>query len=243
MGVLDQINQMKSQGISDSEISAKLQEQGINPKSINDAFNQIKIKNAVSAENFYESPQQNSQNLPVPKPISSQRQQFYTPRTQDIEENENSQNPEEFYSPNPEQPTFSGQVPEMENYQQEYYPQQNSYGDYDVYSPNAKMDTDSVIEIAEQVIEEKTKKMQKQIDALNEFASLAQNKIAINHERIKKIENMMDKLQIAILEKVGEYGQGISSVKKELEMMQESFSKTLPNFNGPEKGKKTSKKN
>ena len=35
-------------------------------------------------------------------------------------------------------------------------------------------------------------------------------------------------MQIKILEKVGSYGGGLESIKKEMEMMQDSFSKTLP---------------
>ena len=49
MGVLEQITQMKNQGIPDQEIVSNLQEQGISPKEINDALSQAQIKNAVTS--------------------------------------------------------------------------------------------------------------------------------------------------------------------------------------------------
>ena len=45
MGVLEQITQMKNQGIPDQEIVSNLQEQGVSPREINDALSQSQIKN------------------------------------------------------------------------------------------------------------------------------------------------------------------------------------------------------
>ena len=50
MGILEDIKNMKNQGMQDNEISKKLQEKGASPKAIEDAFNQMRIKKAVSAE-------------------------------------------------------------------------------------------------------------------------------------------------------------------------------------------------
>ena len=85
-----------------------------------------------------------------------------------------------------------------------------------------------MIEIAEQVFAEKMRKMQKQLEDLNEFKTLAETKLTNTTNRLKRIESTIDKLQIAILEKVGSYGRGLDSIKKEMSMMQDSFSKTLP---------------
>ena len=38
----------------------------------------------------------------------------------------------------------------------------------------------------------------------------------------------MDKLQLAILNKIGSYGKTLESIKKEMSMMQDSFGKALP---------------
>ncbi|MCK5604366.1 hypothetical protein KAR91_20925, partial [Candidatus Pacearchaeota archaeon] len=88
-------------------------------------------------------------------------------------------------------------------------------------------ETDTIIEVAEQVFIEKSKKMKKQISENNEFRALAGSKIEDISNRLKRIESSMDKLQSAILEKVGEYGNGLQSIKKEMDMMQDSFKKVV----------------
>ena len=83
------------------------------------------------------------------------------------------------------------------------------------------------MEIADQIFSEKIKKIQKQLDATSEAAIVLQTKTENISERLKKIESIIDKLQIAILEKVGSYGQNLESIKKEMSMMQDSFSKMV----------------
>ena len=51
MGVLDQVIQMKSKGMSEQDIINNLQQQGIDPKSVNDALSQAQVKNAVTSSN------------------------------------------------------------------------------------------------------------------------------------------------------------------------------------------------
>ena len=83
------------------------------------------------------------------------------------------------------------------------------------------------MEMAEQVFSEKIKKFQKVLDATSEAAILLQTKFDNISERLKKIEGTIDRLQIAILEKVGSYGQNLENIKKEMGMMQDSFSKMV----------------
>jgi hypothetical protein len=223
MGLLEQITRMRKEGLNDNDISSTLQEQKISPAAINDAFNQLKVKEAVSAEDSY----------PAPTPKQTQKNmanqgQFYTPRTKDIDEAPQAPTPDQnqdYYSPQNYNPPTPDSYP-GQNTQEEYYPQYN-YDDSQQQGSYAT-DTDTIIEIAEQVFSEKTKQIQKQVDMLNEFATLAENKLENNLERIKRIEKIIDNLQIKILEKVGSYGENLDSVKKEMNMMQESFSKVLP---------------
>ena len=67
------------------------------------------------------------------------------------------------------------------------------------------------------------------------MSTLLQARVENISERLKKIETTIDKLQIAILEKVGSYGQNLESVKKEMSMMQDSFSKMV---SSPKENKK-----
>lgn len=204
MGILEDAQTLKNQGLNDTEVAQDLQGRGYSPKAINDAFNQMQVKQAVSDENSQ------SEDEYVPSP---QQQGDYQPMQR--------QDESEDYSPQ------QSQYPEVQ--QQEYYPQQaGSYGSYqDDYSPG--FDTNRVIEISEQVFSEKIQKLKKQINELTEFKTLAQGQLENISERLKKIESVIDSLQIKILDKVGSYGQGLESIKKEMSMMQDSFGKMVNN--------------
>lgn len=190
---------MKNQGISDEEITNKLREQRISPKEINDALSQSKIKSAVTDDD--------TQGMQPSIMSSSQdkknTQDIYTPQPQEE-------------APAPIQETYA-QEPE---YQEEYYPQQG----YEEYSP-ATTDTDTMIEIAEQVFSEKIHPIQAQLENLNEFQNLTQVKIDSISQRLKRIETIIDNLQISILDKVGSYSKNLDNLQKEMNMMQDSFKK------------------
>ena len=249
MGTLDQVTQMKNQGVPENEIINKLKEQGVSPKAIGDAMDQSKIKNAVSRQVPDEGmepslvgggaqPAGNSARAQevrgVPNdefymPQSIPRYPTNQPRVQEYQESaEQGYNQESVNQPYQEQyqESYGGGYAPQETYSEEYYPQEGYGEDYGAdYSGGG---TDTMIEIAEQVFAEKIRKMQKQLEDLNEFKTLAETKLTNATSRLKRIEETMDKLQMAILEKVGSYGQGLESIKKEMSMMQESFSKTLP---------------
>lgn len=200
MGALDQIKQMKEEGFSEEEILARLQEQGISPNSITDAFSQARIKEVVEGEN-------NFQENDFPEEPS----QFSAPESPFVQ-------PPQYYSP--QEPSYSQPYQQQET---ESYSPQEGYE-----NPQAGFGTDTIIEIAEQVFEEKIKKLSQQIFAFKEFSAIAETKFSNFENRLKRIESVIENLQIKILEKVGSYGEGLESIKKEMSMMQDSFSKTLP---------------
>ncbi len=207
MAILDQITQMKREGVPDQEIIARLQEQGISPKSITDALSQSQIKDAVEGERA-RTQETFEPGLPPPQPTTPET---YTPAAQEM--------------PSPMMPSEPS-YPPQEQYPQteEYYPQEGYSADYGARG----VGTDTIIEVAEQVFEEKIKNIGKQLESLKEFSTLAGAKLGNFEERIKKIETIIDNLQIKILEKVGSYGQGLESIKKEMSMMQDSFTKMVP---------------
>ena len=191
MGILEQVQQLKAQGIDDFGITSSLQQQGFAPNEISNALAQSQVKNAVSAEGDWEQNPENYSN------------ENYAPQTQEITQ--------EQYSPQ-----------ENLGNQQYYYPQEGAsqagYGD---------SNTDRLIEIAGQVFEEKISKIQKKVDESYETKEIVNTKLDNIDLRLKKVENVMDKLQIAIIEKVGSYGNMLSGIKKEMTMMQDSFGKVV----------------
>ncbi len=208
MGALDQIRQMRHEGFSEQEISDSLQEQGISPNSITDAFSQARIKDVVEGENEMQENDFTPGEIPLGPEAPSP---FSIPETYSSQEMPGNQ-----YYP-PQEPYYS-QPQETES----YYPQEG-YGE-----SQGEFGTDTIIEIAEQVFEEKIKKLSQQISNFKEFSAIAETKFSNFENRLKKIESVMENLQIKILEKIGSYGNGLESIKKEMTMMQDSFSKTLP---------------
>ncbi len=205
MGVLDQITLMRNQGQPDSDIINTLKEQGIPPKMIQDAMAQAQIKEAVV------------------RPLTEGMQQSIMGTDEEQEDFGSAMAQPEFSSPVPQQ--YAQQdLPQQESYQeypQEYY-QQEGY----TYS-GGMTDTGTLIEIAEQVFSDKIRNIQKQMDSLNEFKTLSETRLSIVEERLRRIESMIDKLQISIIDKVGSYGENIDSIKNEMSMMQDSFSKVV----------------
>ena len=217
MGLLDDINQMQTQGLQENDIIAKLQGQGISPVAINEALNQTKIKNAIQQG----TNQMNEEMQPI-MPSSNLPPRF--PKTQEMLE-EAPVNNQEYNAPQPQEEYYADQG---QNYGGDYNGYSEEYDGYDTGDIGGS--TTNFIEIAEQVFSEKIKNLQKEIQEMNNFKALSEVKIDQALERIKRIENVMDKLQMAIIEKVGSYGNTLQSIKKEMTMMQDSFGKMSPSL-------------
>lgn len=240
MGALEQVMDLKNQGIPDQEIVRRLQESGISPLEITDALSRARIKNAVSDTGYTdrmepsilgaeEEPERlplegleggtlSDEDLTPPKPSAYLAMQRGIPArvTKEISEQAMPEeySPEEVYSPQPQ-------------YLAPNEPQPESYG-YAQYVPAMNPgDTDTIIEVAEQVFFEKNKPLQKKLDELNEFRALVQTKVDNVSDRLRRMESIIDKLQASIIEKIGSYGSGLESVRKEMNMMQESFGKVV----------------
>ena len=215
MATLEKVMNMKNQGIAESEIIKSLQDQGISPKEISDALSQSKIKQAVFAETGDQGMQpsimENAENqnmTPSPQGAQSNDEEVYQPQMP-------QNNEEALYSPNQ---NYGNQAAETE----EYYPQESYQSDS--YSES---NIDNMIEIAEQVFQDKIKKMQTQFNELIEFKTISESKIENMSERLKRMEKMFDQMQISIINKVGNFGKGLDTLKKEIEMVEDSFSKVI----------------
>ncbi len=262
MGVLEQVTELKKQGVSDGKIINSLREQGVSPKDINNALSQIKIKNAVSRPTESDkmepsimpappNPQGNSPNLegadlsngdltppPAYDQIPSAAQKAFGPMTKEADENGSMNVPhpgqnaplqtQTYYTPSAQEQSEY----EYDNYanqpqEQGYYSPEPSSYEYQSETPSNGADSDTVIEIAEQVFSEKIKPIQKSVDDLTEISTLVQSKIENFSDRLKRIESTIDHLQSAILDKIGSYGSNLDSIKKEMSMMQDSFGKVV----------------
>lgn len=192
---------MRRENKSDEEIISALRNQGVSPKDINDALNHAQIKSAVSDIM--------GENMQAPSPNGEEQyeNQDYGSYPQNAPQNQ-------VYTPQPQQAYYPPQDYQQQGYeQQEYYPQQNN--------------TDTIVEVSSQVFEEKISEIVKKVDSNEEFKAITKARLDHMDERLKRVEAIIDKLQSAILEKIGSYGSNIESIKKEMSMMQDSFGKAL----------------
>jgi hypothetical protein len=212
MDLINKIVSMQNQGISEADISKQLQNQGISPLQINQAINQAKIKSAVSSETPYQETQPTPQNNEFQNmQMSSFNQQNPIP--------DNSQNPQQAENQNFQYPPQN---------QEEYYPQTpQAYTEQDYYAPQSNLDTDTISEIAEQIVIEKFKEFHKKTGDIVSFKNLIQDKVADLNERLKRIEDSINKLQQSIIGKVGEFGENTSLIHRDLENLHGTVSKLM----------------
>jgi hypothetical protein len=218
VALLDQVKQMQEQGMADQEISKQLAEQGNSSKDINDAINQSHIRSAIDQE----TPQP-SENIP-----QAMQQQGLQPSSLD----------QEAPQPTQEQPQQTQEAPVQDYSQQPYQDYQTGYEQYQY----PQYSGESASEIAEQVVDEKLSSIKKNLTEATEIKTEFETKFHILENRVKKIEDTIDKLESSILQRIGEYSKGILDIKAETRMMRESFSKTISKSARKSKTKRKSSK-
>jgi len=215
MTTLDKVKEMQQAGLSEGEIIQKLRESGISDTEISYAVDQSKIKAAID-----EPPQNQEEQFP----FQQETPEYYdTPITGGMQPSVMEQ------VPSPGQ--YTQQPEEQEQYT---YPTQQTYAPE--YQPYQESSAEIITEIADQIAEEKLMKIKKDIGNISLLKINMERKIKDMDDRLKRIELIIDKLHSTILGRVGDYGENIEDIKKEMSLMQESFSKALPGF-----GKKESK--
>jgi hypothetical protein len=208
MSTLEKVMQMKQTGAPEQEIIQSLKQQGISPKEINEALSQSTIKSALTNQDAGTT-ETNDTMQP-----SIMQQQPEEPAPQQEYEN---QIPSSY---KPSTQPYDEQVPAPDQYatQEQYYPE---------YQPQQQIDIQTVNDIAEQIAEEKTNKLKKEILTITRFKEETSSEVKRIDERLKKIESTIDSLQAAILRKIGDYGEDIKNISREMHETQNSFSKIL----------------
>ena len=125
----------------------------------------------------------------------------------------------------PEQaPKYSEQAPAQQEY---YYPETTQAYPEQAYYPQESLDTETITEIAEQVIIEKIQELNKELGNIPAFKAETKEKNQNLDERLKKIENSIEKLQQAIIGKIGEFGESSAAIHKDLDNLHNTVSKLM----------------
>ncbi|MBU1135904.1 MAG: hypothetical protein KJ559_00120 [Nanoarchaeota archaeon] len=218
MTLTEQIKEMQKKGIDERGINQNLKEQGYTPLEINQAMEQAQIKAAIS-ENATDKENQEIAQQSIQDANQLQKQDYYAPSQEGLPESQKNEIMEY-----PQEQSQEMQEPQ-ENYM--YPTPQPQYQEYSEYQPYQSISPETITEITEQIIEEKTNSLKQAISETIKFKESMKTKIEKIDERLKKIESIIDKLQEMIISKVGEYGEVMGEIKDEMSMMQDSFSKAL----------------
>ena len=211
MASLDRIIERQQQGKSDAEITIQLQNEGVSPTEINDSINQAKVKNAVAPPEIQPAPaapegmqsslteQPQAQQVEMPAPITPPPTQEATPAEQPSEEQ-----PQDYYQQTPQ-----------------------AYPDQDYYSQQAPVEAGTISEIAQQVATETIEDYKAKVGDVASFKNQIQDKVNDIDDRLKRIESSIDKLQQAVIGKIGEFGESSAMIHKDLDNLHGTVAKLM----------------
>lgn len=231
MEILEYMKKMQQEGRSEQEMSALLQQSGFSAHEISDALAQTKIKQAVSESADYKMTTSfSSQNQELQQSMMNQSQQPPEPNAE--QQNQNSQQQPQYaqeqsqyaqQSPAQEQPMQQQEQYSQQMPMQEYTPQQPQYESYQQYGASS----DTMSEIAEQVVAERMSVLKNKIESILELKNSVDIRLSSLNDRLLRIEKIIDRLQLSILQKVGEYVTNVEDIKKEMQETQKSFKSLL----------------
>jgi|TARA_Y100000310_G_scaffold103490_1_gene101865 hypothetical protein len=243
---------MKSQGLPTGQIVQNLKQEGITPKEINEALGQSQVPNSQQNTQQQNPAQPNPTNQPTDptaqmqqsqlsvsqqptqeqppmyqsptqQPSNQMQQQPTNPSTQmqqslPIQPNENIMPQSTEYQGQPLSPSNQPADPYYQDYQQ-------GYDEYPEYAPQQSMDVETINDLATQIIEDKIQDLRDNITGFTKFRKQIEDQTIEMEKRLTQIELTMSDLQMAIIKKVGEYGENINNISNELKATQDSFSK------------------
>lgn len=116
-----------------------------------------------------------------------------------------------------------------EQYQDPYYQQaQGPYPEQEYYPQDASgTNPDTISEIAEQVATEKINEYKQNTGDILGFKNTMTEKVSDLDERLRRIEASIDKLQHAVIGKVGEFGENTAMIHKDLDNLHGTVQKLM----------------
>ena len=249
MALLERINSMKQQGLSETEIVNTLKEEGNSPMDINDALSQSQIKAAIaegSAPAGYEASGMGGMQPSIMAGEESASMSIPEERTAPVAMPQYSAQPvaaPQYSAPLPVT-TPTQQIAAAQAYEQNQYPAESAYPSEAAYAqgypqeygyaPEAAagyypqvLDIETVRDISKQQVEEALGKMRGDLLSLAKMKTEMKFEMQDMENRLAKVESMMGEIQASIIRKIGEYGESISSISKEIKATQQSFSKVI----------------
>lgn len=208
---------MKKKGLTNDKINQSLQEQGYEPKQIEDALTQANIKQGVGNPNSpsFQTPEESQQNI-VKNVVQQKPQQSaqlnVAPDMSNIPQDyEGSALDENIPIPSPpeeeKEPAFTG-------FAQPTQPQQMPY--------QATSE-----ELVEAIIDEKWQQLVSNIGDIELWKARVNDDLEAIKQEVLRINEKFELLQSSMLGKVSEYSQSLSTVNVELKALEQVMQKII----------------
>jgi hypothetical protein len=203
MGTIEEVGFMKREGRSDAEIASSLRKKGVSEAEIAGAISQTKIKEAVQATPADEQThtQEYGEEQMSPSLMSPGAQYQSAP----------AETEQQMEAPQPEQQAY----PEYQSYSAGSYDQQQ-------YA-SGNIGAEVITEIADQVVAEKLSPILGAMDKILDMKSNTEAQLRYLDERLRRIEKIIDRLQLSVLQRVGEYVSNVEEIKQEMQETQKTF--------------------
>jgi hypothetical protein len=200
---INEVIEMKQQGMSYDEITRNLTNQGYSSQDIYDAMNQSNIKSGIEAP---PPPGMPPPNTMQPSALGSPGQQAAQP-------------PQEI----PEAPSPGQQAPVNISIEepiiQTTHPQQQ-------YMPTQIFTSDNEA-LIESIIDERWQNLIGKVGDISIWKERMKDDIESVKQELLRVEGRFDNLQKALLEEVGKYGQGISDVGSDIKALEKVMQKII----------------
>jgi len=240
MEILEYMKKMQQEGKSEQDMSMLLQQSGFGAKEISDALAQTRIKQAISepaqdkiTTSFSAQGQELEQSMmnqsqSPPEQSNEHQNQNFSQQSKQYSQEQSQYAQQQPMQYSQEQSVQQQEQDPQQTPMQEYAPQQPmQYDSYQQYGASS----DTMSEIAEQIVAERMSVLKNKIEAILELKNSVDIKLSSLSERLLRIEKIIDRLQLSLLQKVGEYVTNVEDIKKEMIESQKSF-KSLLNAKG-----------
>lgn len=219
---INEIIQMRQQGISNNQIIQNMQRNGYSNTQIFDAMNQVDTKVAVEGlqpVTNYPPSSQPGQDLFSQPPMG--QQQSFSPTSQ------NSDSSSQVFSDDTAQTMQFDSSSSSDSFQTTNVAQEQPRETvHDIFQDNQV----KIEELVETIIEEKWEELLRDVNKIINWKNKVESRVSEIEMRLDHLKESFSDLQKAIVGKVGEYDKHIMEVGSEIKAMERVFSKVLPTF-------------
>ena len=210
--------ELSQSGRSDSEVSSEMKEMGFSAREINEAINEANIKKSITEKPISGTSEMSEMEPSIMEKSSEEEMEVPVPSAQTAYKKVKQEKTEQApYGYQQEAAPYSPQ-----QYQQVQEPQY-----YSEQPQQQNVDIELVEEISEEIVNEKFTELNAKIGDIPAFKQSVEKRIDDVEDRLKRIEANLDKIQIALLGKIREYGDNVKTLSSEIQTVENSFSKII----------------